>query len=135
MAGVSASADVFRAIADPTRRALLDRLRRADCSVGELATPFRMSQPAVSQHLKVLREAGLVRPRQAGRRRVYRLETRPLEAVLAWAEPYRLVADPSGHLWRLTSQKTGAPSKVRELESKGRKKRWPSREHARKTAR
>src|SRR5262249_30587136 len=66
------SIDVFRAISDPTRRALLDPLRVTDRSVNELAEPFQMTQPAISQHLRVLRLAGLVRPRQVGRQRVYK---------------------------------------------------------------
>lgn len=84
----SSTHDVFRAIADPTRRALLDLLRTSDRSVNELAAPFRMTQPAISQHLRVLRHAGLVEPRQVGRRRLYRLNARPLREVGAWASPY-----------------------------------------------
>ena len=80
--------DVFRAISDPTRRALLDLLRTTDRSVMELAAPFNMTQPAISQHLRVLREAGLVRPRQVGRQRVYRLNAKPLREVRDWAVRY-----------------------------------------------
>ena len=65
-------ADVFRAIADPTRRAVLELLRGGDQSVSEVMEPFRISQPAVSQHLRVLRDAGLVRVRNVGRERLYR---------------------------------------------------------------
>ena len=61
----------------------------------QLAQPFRMSQPAISQHLRVLRQAGLVRQRQAGRQRLYRLDPRPLRQVHAWAAHH--VTDPSGH--------------------------------------
>jgi len=82
------SADVFRAIADPTRRALLDRLRAKELSVAELAAPFRMTQPAISQHLRVLRDADLVRPRRVGRQQVYRLNARPLRQVRDWAAHY-----------------------------------------------
>jgi DNA-binding transcriptional ArsR family regulator len=96
---VAASSDVFRAIADPTRRAVLERLRDADRSASELARPFRMSMPALSQHLRVLREAGLVTVRQDGRQRLYRLDARPLDQVYRWAS--RLVIDPSGHAWAL----------------------------------
>jgi len=80
--------DVFRAIADPTRRALLDLLRTNDRSVNELAEPFQMTQPAISQHLRVLRHAGLVRPRQVGRQRVYRLNAKPLRDVRDWTARY-----------------------------------------------
>jgi DNA-binding transcriptional ArsR family regulator len=86
--GEPPSVDVFRAIADPTRRALLDLLRTSDRSVSELAEPFQMTQPAISQHLRVLRQAGLVRPKQVGRQRVYRLNARPLREVRDWAVRY-----------------------------------------------
>jgi DNA-binding transcriptional ArsR family regulator len=82
------SSDVFRAISDPTRRALLDRLRAKELSVAELAAPFRMTQPAISQHLRVLREADLVRPQRVGRQQVYRLNARPLRQVRDWAAHY-----------------------------------------------
>jgi DNA-binding transcriptional ArsR family regulator len=82
------SADVFRAISDPTRRALLDLLRTRDRSVSELAEPFHMTQPAISQHLRVLRHAGLVRPQQIGRQRLYRLTAKPLRQVRDWAALY-----------------------------------------------
>ena len=112
MSVASASSDVFRAVADPTRRAMLDLLREADRSVRELARPFRMSQPAISQHLRVLREAGLVRARQVGRRRLYRIEPKPLEAVYEWAARYKQLVDPFGHVWALSS-KEEAPSSRR----------------------
>ena len=105
MGGVASSADIFRAVADPTRRALLDLLREADCSVGELARPFRMTQPAISQHLRVLREAGLIRGRPAGRQRLYRLNTKPLQQVYEWAAQYRRVTDPFGHVWAIATTK------------------------------
>jgi DNA-binding transcriptional ArsR family regulator len=79
---------VFRALADPTRRAMLDRLRDRESSVSELAEPFSMSQPAVSQHLKVLADAGLVRARRDGRQRLYRLRPAPLREAFDWLERY-----------------------------------------------
>ena len=75
---------VFRALSDPTRRAILDRLRRRECRVAELCAPFDMSQPAISQHLKVLSEAGLVAATRSGRERVYRLRARPLREAYDW---------------------------------------------------
>ena len=84
-----ASSDVFRAIADPTRRAILDRLREGPANAGRLAADFRSSRPAVSQHLRVLREARLVVDRRVGRRRVYEVDTVPLEDVASWLEGYR----------------------------------------------
>ena len=98
--------DVFRAVADPTRRALLDRLRATEQSVTDLAGPFHMTQPAISQHLRILRHAGLVRARQVGRQRVYRLDARPLRDVFEWTSLYRdLFTDPSGHAWRISKRK------------------------------
>jgi DNA-binding transcriptional ArsR family regulator len=79
---------VFQALADPTRRAMLDRLRDGERSAGELQEPFAMSQPAVSQHLRVLGEAGLVRARREGRRRLFRLRVEPLREVYDWLARY-----------------------------------------------
>ena len=91
----------FAALADPTRRAMLDLLLESERTAGELAGPFRMSQPAISQHLRVLREAGLVRGRPAGRQRRYRLNLKPILEVYGWAAKYKEFADPFGHAWRL----------------------------------
>ncbi|GGR78802.1 transcriptional regulator [Micromonospora fulviviridis] len=76
-------------LAEPTRRRILDRLRRSESSVGELVAALGMSQPAVSKHLKVLREAGLVTCRTAAQQRIYRIDLRPLRAVDDWLGPYR----------------------------------------------
>ena len=84
-----ASSDVFRAIADPTRRAILDRLREGPANAGALAADFRSSRPAVSKHLRVLREARLVVDKRVGRERVYEVDTLPLENVAGWLEGYR----------------------------------------------
>lgn len=81
--------EAFRAIGDPTRRAILDMLAERDCSVSELCASFPISQSAVSQHLRVLRDAGLVIPRQEGRLRVYRLDPAPLQAIHHWVEHYQ----------------------------------------------
>jgi DNA-binding transcriptional ArsR family regulator len=79
-----ASADVFLAIADPTRRRMLEMLRADEKPATELARSFRISQPSVSQHLRVLREAGLVRTRRSGRQRIYQLRPRKLKVVVDW---------------------------------------------------
>jgi len=84
-----AHSDVFRAIADPTRRALLDRLREGGRPVGELAAAFRSSRPAISKHLRVLRQARLVRERREGRIRRYELTPAPLVEAARWIEGYR----------------------------------------------
>jgi DNA-binding transcriptional ArsR family regulator len=85
MFGVTA----YAALAEPNRRQILDLLRGGERSVGELVERLELSQPGVSKHLKVLREAGLVGVRAAGKRRLYALEPEPLAEVDAWLEPYR----------------------------------------------
>ena len=80
---------VFAALADPTRRAILARLATGEASVQELAEPFAMSQPAISKHLKVLEDAGLVSQGQEAQRRPRRLEPKPLKEATAWLEEYR----------------------------------------------
>jgi DNA-binding transcriptional ArsR family regulator len=82
-------ADAFAVLAEPTRRRILDELRGSDSSVGELVEALSVSQPAVSKHLKVLREAGFVSCRTAAQRRIYRIEPGPFEALDEWLEPYR----------------------------------------------
>ncbi|MEV4000961.1 metalloregulator ArsR/SmtB family transcription factor [Actinomadura sp. NPDC049753] len=79
----------FAALADPTRRAILTRLTQGDASVGELAAPFAMSQPAVSKHLRVLERAGLVSRGRDAQRRPCRLEARPLREALDWLADFR----------------------------------------------
>ena len=96
---------VFRAVADPTRRALLDLLLGREHSVNELRVRFKMSQPAISQHLRVLRRAGLVRARREGRRRMYQLEAKPIGNVYRWALAYRMFFDPEGHAWAFRDAK------------------------------
>jgi DNA-binding transcriptional ArsR family regulator len=81
--------DVFKALADPTRRAILDRLRAGSAPVGELAAGFQMSRPAISKHLRVLRDARLVWERPEGRQRFYQLTPAPLQEVARWVETYR----------------------------------------------
>ena len=85
---MSASADVFHVIADPTRRAILDLLTAGERPAGDLGGPFHISQPAVSKHLAVLREAGLVSHRQEGGMRIYRLEAAQLQEVFDWVRHY-----------------------------------------------
>ncbi len=82
-------AEIFRALADPTRRAVYERLAGGEMSVSELRTGMSVSQPAVSQHLAVLRSAGLVSERRAGRNAYYRVDPQGLEPLLGWIERYR----------------------------------------------
>lgn len=85
--------DPFHAIADPTRRAILDQLRDGELSAGDLGAHMRISQPSLSQHLRVLREAGLVAARRDGRRRLYRLEPAALRVVREWIVDYEAYWD------------------------------------------
>ena len=86
---------IFSALADPTRRAILARLATGEASVGELAQPFQMSQPAISKHLKVLERAGLIAKTREAQWRLCRLEGAPLREVSEWMEPYRRFWDES----------------------------------------
>jgi DNA-binding transcriptional ArsR family regulator len=79
----------YAALAEPSRRRILDLLRERERSVNELVEHVGLSQPGVSKHLKVLREAGLVAVRPAGKQRFYGLRGRPLAEVADWLEPYR----------------------------------------------
>ena len=87
---VTQSRAVYSAIADPTRRAILDVLRGGERSAGDLASLFPVSRPAVSRHIRLLREAGLVRERAKSRSRLYSLDPAPLRDVERWIEHYKL---------------------------------------------
>jgi len=78
----------FAAIADPTRRRVLERLSTRPMAVGEIAAGMPVSRPAVSQHLKVLKEAGLVSDRQDGQRRIYAIDPKGLGAMRAWLDQF-----------------------------------------------
>jgi len=86
--------DAFQAIADPTRRHIVEHLAGGEASFGDLASRFAMSRPAVSQHLKVLRDAGLVTARAEAQRRIYRLDAAALSDVEAWLERVRRFWNP-----------------------------------------
>ena len=79
----------YAAVAEPSRRLILDLLRERERSVGDLVDRVGLSQPGVSKHLRLLREAGLVEARSEGRQRVYRLRAEPLAEVDRWLAPYR----------------------------------------------
>ena len=79
----------FAVLAEPTRRDILDLLRNGERAVGELVDQLRLSQPAVSKHLRVLRDAGLVEVRPDAQRRMYRLRLEPLAEIDEWLAPYR----------------------------------------------
>jgi DNA-binding transcriptional ArsR family regulator len=99
----------FSALADPTRRAIVARLASGECTVNELAAPFRMSLPAISRHLRVLESAGLISRRREAQSRPCRLEAAPLKEVAEWAERYRDIWE--GRLDRLDTY-------LRELKAK-----------------
>jgi DNA-binding transcriptional ArsR family regulator len=80
---------VFEVIAEPNRRAMLSLLAGSQRSVGEIERELRMSQPTVSKHLRVLRDAGFVEATVDAQRRLYRLKPEPLQQVDAWLEPFR----------------------------------------------
>lgn len=80
---------VFAAMADPTRRAILSRLAKGEASVNEIASPFEMSQPAISKHLKVLERAGLITRAVDQQRRPARLNAEPMREAVAWLEEFR----------------------------------------------
>lgn len=82
---------IFGALADPTRRAILERLATGEATVGELRAPFSMSQPAISKHLKVLEQAGLVSRRRQGTANLSRLEPEALREADDWLERYRAI--------------------------------------------
>lgn len=86
--------DAFQALADPTRRHIVEHLAAGEASFGDLADRFTMSRPAVSQHLKVLRDAGLVTARADAQRRIYRLDASALSEIEAWLERVRRFWNP-----------------------------------------
>jgi DNA-binding transcriptional ArsR family regulator len=83
------AASTFDVLAEPTRRRILDLLRESERPVNELVTTLKVSQPGVSKHLRVLREAGLVEVRIDAQRRLYRVRPEPLAEIEAWLAPYR----------------------------------------------
>jgi DNA-binding transcriptional ArsR family regulator len=91
----------FHALADPTRRAVLDLLRKGSQPAGQIARAFPVSRPAISKHLRLLRHAHLVQERREGRNRLYQLNPEPLKAVDTWLQQYRVFWESS-----LTNLKT-----------------------------
>lgn len=99
----------LRALGDPTRRGILDLLRKENRSVTDLAEQFSMSRPAVSKHLGILREAGLVKARRAGRQQIYQLNEKALAPVYHWLQRYRSEATPPPPRRKARKARTGAP--------------------------
>src|ERR1700753_4244676 len=109
---------VREAIVDPTRRRILDAVRAEERSVGELVEHLGMSQPGVSRHLRVLRDAGLVTVRSDAQRRLYRLRSEPLRELDDWLQPYRAEwsarLDALGRPPERTSPRTGTAPATKE---------------------
>lgn len=105
----------FAALADPTRRAIVERLAKGEATVNELAAPFAMSQPSISKHLKVLERAGLISRGRAAQTRPCRLEPAPLKKVAHWVDAYC-------HLWEDSFDRLDAHLKAAQsVKAKGRK--------------
>jgi DNA-binding transcriptional ArsR family regulator len=120
---------VFQIIAEPNRRAILNLLVSAEQSVGEIERQLRMSQPAVSKHLRVLRDAGFVESEVSAQRRLYRLRVEPLQEVDAWLAPFRRfwsahIDALERHLDRMDQGVEGGAAKAMKSESEqGKRKR------------
>ena len=87
-------ATTFDLLADPTRRRIIEALAHGECPVSTLVEKLEMSQPAVSKHLRVLRESGLADVRREGQKRIYRLDPEPLKEVDEWLTPFRAFWEP-----------------------------------------
>jgi len=105
----------FAALADPTRRAILARLASGEASVNDLAKPFKMSQPAISKHLKVLEKAGLISKGLDKQRRPRRIEAAPLKVANEWIERYR-------QLWEVRYDHLDSLLEEMKIEAKGKSK-------------
>ena len=88
MARAATTTDAFNAVAEPRRRQILDLLAGGELSVNDLVARLELAQPVVSKHLRVLREVGLVQVRDAGRQRLYRLDSRPLQPIYQWVKNF-----------------------------------------------
>jgi DNA-binding transcriptional ArsR family regulator len=106
----------FAALADPTRRAILARLATGEASVNDLAKPFKMSQPAISKHLKVLEKAGLISKGLDKQRRPRRIEAAPLKVANEWIERYR-------QFWEVRYDNLDTLLEEMKIEAKGKSKR------------
>ena len=113
----------FQALADPTRRQILERLLESEATVNELAEPLPMSQPAVSKHLKVLEAAGLVERRQDATRRWARIRGGPLKEILVWTTVYQRLWDESfaqlDEVLEEEQGKKGNPARTRRGRARG----------------
>ncbi len=109
---------VFKAIAHPARRRIISLLSESDCSVKTLTAAFPMTQPAVSQHLRELREAELVTSEKVGMEQIYKLTGRPLVAVFDWSSKYKRFFDPAGHAWAFVREQPNKTKQSKATEGK-----------------
>jgi DNA-binding transcriptional ArsR family regulator len=121
MAHIMGMLSMFEVVAEPSRRRILDLLREENRAVGDLVTELGLTQPAVSKHLKVLRDAGLVSAEIDAQRRLYRLNAAPLRELDAWVAPYR--RHWSKHLDDLERHLASMPDEAPKAAQKGRTKR------------
>jgi DNA-binding transcriptional ArsR family regulator len=121
--------DAFAAVSDPARREVISALARGDLSAGEVAALFPVSRPAVSRHLRVLREAGLVRDELVGRRRIYRLDLDGLAPVTAWLST--LTSSPAASIGSWPGRLDALETEVRRTR---RQRRAASRQSQKETA-
>jgi DNA-binding transcriptional ArsR family regulator len=105
---------LFKAIAHPARRQILALLAGSEQSVKQLTSVFTISQPAISQHLRELRNAKLVSASRVGSEQKYRLTGAPLKAVYEWSSQYRPFFDPAGHTWVFASSQSKLASEKKE---------------------
>ena len=94
---------VFKALADPTRRAILDRLREGDLNAGDLAAGFEIGKASISHHLNLLKQAGLVKARRQGQRQIYTLHTTVFQEALQWLMSFPLAL--TALSWWMTAQR------------------------------
>ncbi len=104
---------VFKAIAHPARRKIMSLLSESHCSVKQLTTAFSMTQPAVSQHLRELKEADLVSSEKVGIEQIYRLTGQPLRVVFDWSNGFKRFFDPGGHAWAFVGKQQNTAKLVK----------------------
>jgi DNA-binding transcriptional ArsR family regulator len=136
MSQAALAEDVFQAIASPTRRALLDVLTAGESNVSDLVGSLEITQSAVSQHLAVLKSAGLVTERAEGRFRLYRLRAEPLTAVDAWLVRYRAHMERQlDALGRVLDVLPDTASEAKEREALARSRPTPTRARSKRRSR
>lgn len=106
---------VFKATAHPARRNIISLLSESDRSVKELTAAFAMTQPAVSQHLREVKDAELVASEKVGLEQIYKLTGHPLRMVFDWSNEYKRFFDPAGQAWAFVSERSGpeVPARTR----------------------